>query len=55
MSLNNLSASLADLGRREDALAASEVALTIRRDLATQVVRCLRPRPRTVTASRCLA
>jgi hypothetical protein len=40
MSLNILSASLADLGRREDALAASEVALTIRRDLATQVARC---------------
>jgi Tetratricopeptide repeat len=36
MSLNNLAASLADLGRREDALAAIEEAVGIRRDLAAR-------------------
>ena len=36
MSLNNLSARLAGLGRREEALAAIEEAVTIRRELATR-------------------
>jgi hypothetical protein len=36
MSLNNLSADLADLGRREDALAAIREAVTIRRELAAR-------------------
>ena len=34
MSLNNLSVRLADLGRREEALAAIEEAVTLRRQLA---------------------
>ena len=36
MSLNNLSVDLASLGRREDALAAIEEAVTIRRELAAR-------------------
>ena len=36
MSLNNLSLRLADLGRREDALAPIEEAVTIRRELAAR-------------------
>ena len=36
MSLNNLSLRLADLGRREDALAAIEEAAGIRRELAAR-------------------
>ena len=36
MSLNNLSVRLADLGRREDALAAIQEAVTIRRELAAR-------------------
>ncbi len=36
MSLNNLSHRLGDLGRREDALAAIEEAVTIRRELAAR-------------------
>jgi hypothetical protein len=35
--LNNLSVDLADLGRREDALAAIQEAVTIRRELACAV------------------
>ena len=36
MSLNNLSVQLGDLGRREDALAAIQEAVTIRRELAAR-------------------
>ena len=36
MSLNNLSLRLADLGRREEALAAIQEAVTIRRELAAR-------------------
>jgi hypothetical protein len=36
MSLHNLAARLADLGRREDALAAIEEATSIRRELAAR-------------------
>ena len=42
-SLNNLSASLANLGRREDALAAIEKAAQVYRELARPVARCLLP------------
>jgi len=40
-SLNNLSASLADLGRREDALAAIEETAQVYRELAARWPRCL--------------
>jgi hypothetical protein len=36
MSLNNLSVRLGDLGRREEALAAIEEAVTVRRELAAR-------------------
>ena len=43
MSLNNLAVRLADLGRREDALAAIEEAVTIRRQLAAARPDAFRP------------
>ena len=43
-SLNNLSASLADLGRRENALAAIEEAAQVYRGTGRPVARCLLPR-----------
>ena len=45
-SLNNQSARLSDLGRREDALAAIEEAVKIRRRLAEAAPRRLPARPR---------
>ena len=45
MSLNNLANRLADLGRREDALAAIEEAVTLRRDAGRRPPRRLHPRP----------
>ena len=43
MSLNNLSVRLADLGRREEALAAIQEAVTIRRELAAARPDAFRP------------
>jgi hypothetical protein len=50
-SLNNLSASLADLGRREDALAAIEEAAQFYRGTGRQVARRLLPPAGTIAAT----
>jgi len=50
-SLNNLSADLADLGRREDALAATEEAAKVYRGTGHQVARCLLPPAGTIVAT----
>ena len=50
-SLNNLSASLTDLGRREDALGAIEEAAQVYRGTGRQVARCLLPPAGTIVAT----